>query len=283
MPPAYIPPHLRNAQSGLLPSQGRSGLAALAEAHSTGPQREALYAPPPRSQSRCDRGSRHRERRNHDGPCAVRPTQMTLHRPCACTLGELPQGASLLGTAEEFCDSFFHVRETPEAPLPLCCLRHPGECEGRNTVIVARVDDGEAEKPLLIARFHNKNKDYHAERVMMEDAQLLASLRGMPLQDSNSSATAVNKADGTNHEPHGATGRRRLLVYISLQPCHHSSSMKEISCTRDLFAFHQRELLPRQITFELVVAYPYRSHWEAGAHALLVAVFQEESELYPSP
>eukprot|EP00966_Prymnesium_polylepis_P151401 3498470-Prymnesium_polylepis.1 len=36
----------------------------------------------------------------------------------------------------------------------------------------------------------------------------------------------------------------------------------ETSCTRALFAFHTAELLPRRVALELVIAYPYRSHWE---------------------
>lgn len=78
-------------------------------------------------------------------------------RSCVCVLDVLPPGTSLLGDACSFCDSFFHVRDTREAGLPLCCLRHHAECEGRNTVIVARLTDREG-RVLFVARFMNRDK-----------------------------------------------------------------------------------------------------------------------------
>jgi len=190
-----------------------------------------------------------------------------MTRACATTLNDVPAGTSLLGGAFEFCDAFFHVRETPEAKLPLCCVRVPGaaECEGRNTVIVARLVDAQGAQ-VLVARYHNRSKHAHAEKVMMTDGALRSALRGL-------------RGGGT------------LTVHISLQPCHHSSSTREISCTRieehrtirshrsqpadaarlsltspraplpgtrDLFEWHASELVPKGVVFELVVAYPYR-------------------------
>ena len=61
--------------------------------------------------------------------------------PCVVALESVPHGTSLIGDAAAFCDAFYHVRDTREAGLPLCCLRHPAECEGRHTVIVARLCD----------------------------------------------------------------------------------------------------------------------------------------------
>lgn len=188
---------------------------------------------------------------------------MTLTRPCACTIDAVRDGESLLGSAAELCDAFFHVRETPEGALPLCCLRHPDECEGRNTVIVACLTDGGTSSaggdsdttidtdagpslppkpPLLLARYHNRDKNHHAERVMMEDWSLLAALRALPEQSG------------------GQDVRRRLQVFISLQPCHHSSSTVEISCTEDLFSFHKLELLPRQVRLGCTRACPSHAH-----------------------
>jgi hypothetical protein len=178
---------------------------------------------------------------------------MTMTRPCASVLGELPAGASLLGGAFDFCDAFFHVRETPEAPLPLCCVRVPGapECEGRNTVIVARLLDA-AGGERLVARYHNRSKMYHAEKVMMTDGALLGALRGLR---------------GGGGGGSGGDGGGSLTVHISLQPYHHSSSTRETSCTRDLFEWFASELAPARVTLELVVAYPYRSHWEPARMA----------------
>ena len=260
----YVPPHLRKAApppaddppaaaGGKATSSGGSSLEALLASQDLGGggARPRFGDGGRHGKGKGKGGDRNRPGGRRDGPCAITPTQMTLHRPCACTLDAVADGASLIGTAAEFCDAFWHVRETPEGGLPLSCLRHPGECEGRNTVIVARLDNGESEPPLFTARFHNKDKNHHAERVMMEDRSLLAALRALP-PPPEASAT-----DG------GCEGRR-LRVYISLQPCHHSSSTMQISCTRDLFRFHEAELLPRRVALELVVAYPYRSHWEPG-------------------
>ncbi|KAL1519825.1 hypothetical protein AB1Y20_023331 [Prymnesium parvum] len=210
---AYIPPHLRAkppspAADGSTSTPPRSSLASLLD----------------------------QQARTRHGPCAPAPTQMSLRRECRCTLGGLPPASSLLGTADELCDAFFHVRATPEAGLPLSCVRQPaGECEGRNTVIVAALHAA-GDTP-FVARYHNEGREYHAERVMIEHAGLLAAVR--------------------------AARGGCLRVHISLQPCHHSSASRDISCTRALFAFHERELLPRGVALELVVAYPYRSHWDA--------------------
>ena len=66
--------------------------------------------------------------------------------------------------------AFFHVRDTREAGLPLCCLRHHAECEGRNTVIVARFTDREG-RVLFVARFMNRDKQTHAERVRIHASE----------------------------------------------------------------------------------------------------------------
>lgn len=250
---AYVPPHLRNTARGT--AAERTGGLSLEQVlshqiHANGKGRNGSdlgYGRP------SHRAAHHRQ----NGPCKVIPTQMTLHRPCACTLAEVSHGQSLLGSAEEFCDAFFHVRETPEAGLPLCCLRHPGQCEGRNTVIVVRLDYHQSQRPPFVARYHNKDKHYHAERVMMEDASLLNAIQAVPLTDSGT------RAEGDEVVADSACVCT-LRVYISLQPCHYSSSSTEISCTLALFAFHKRELLPRRIALELIVVYPYRSHWRPG-------------------
>ena len=148
---------------------------------------------------------------------------------CACTLDALPPGVTLLGDACSFCDAFFHVRDTREAGLPLCCLRHPGECEGRNTVIVARLCDGSG-RELFVGRFMNRDKQTHAERVMIQDGQLRSCLE--------------TSSGGT------------LAAFISLQPCHHSSGNEKISCTTDLLRFHEQVLQPLGVAFELAIAYP---------------------------
>lgn len=158
------------------------------------------------------------------------------------------------------------VRETPEAGIPLCCVRQPhGECEGRNTVIVVRLRAADSRpapaQAELTARYHNRGKDHHAERVMMEDPTLLRAIRAFgeaavpaipPGQPSSASGGGMQSPPA---------GTAMLSVFISLQPCHHSSSTTQISCTSDLQRWHLRELQPRGIVLDLAIAYPYRSHW----------------------
>ena len=159
-------------------------------------------------------------------------------RSCALYADDLPPGRSLLGGAANFCDAFFHVRDTREAGLPLCCLRHPRECEGRHTVIIARLTDA-AGATKLVARFKNRDKKTHAERVLIQDERLRAAV-----------------CDG------GGCAGGTLSAFISLQPCHHSSGNESVSCTTDLIAYHARELAPRGVSLDLAIAYPYRSHWQ---------------------
>ena len=171
-------------------------------------------------------------------------------RQSACFLDKLPPGQSLLGGACDFCDAFFHVRATPEGTLPLCCIRQPnGECEGRNTVLVARLLDADG-KTVLTARYHNRDKNHHAERVMMEDETLLVAMRAMCPPATQGMADTETAAASTG----------KLCAYISVQPCHHSSSNPSISCTQALLGYHEHTLAPLGVAFELAIAYPYRAH-----------------------
>ena len=229
----------------------------------------------------------------------------TWAQPCQCFADDLPQGESLLGAAPQFCDAFFHVRETPEAELPLCCVRQPrAECEGRNTVIVARLVDSSG-APVLLARFTNRDKHHHAELVMMQDHRVLAALHELRAQKVAELAGGEGAGGGGEGEGEAPVAAGRLTVYISLQPCHHSSGNTSLSCTEDLFTFHAAELAPRpaeapaeagaastspstsptcpppadapqparrrevHIPLELVIAYPYRPAATLGAAHLI--------------
>jgi pyrimidine deaminase RibD-like protein len=169
------------------------------------------------------------------------------------------------------------VRETPEAGIPLCCVRQPhGECEGRNTVIVVHLCAGgaamstPAAPPMLLARYHNRGKDHHAERVMMEDPTLLRAIRAFRVATASAGPPGQpgSASDPSTQSPPAHAGLQSpppcaatLTMYISLQPCHHSSSTTQISCTSDLQRWHRHELQPRGIALDLAIAYPYRSHW----------------------
>lgn len=160
------------------------------------------------------------------------------------------------------------MRETPEAGFGLSCVRQPhGECLAKQTVIVARLDalsprplsangsDTSGVPPLFVARYHNRDKNHHAEHVMMEDSKLLFAIRRL-----RQSLSVDDCADSTSRPTIGKTGV--LSIFISLQPCHFSSSAPKVSCTTDLQRWYSAELSPRGIALDLVVAYPYRSHWQ---------------------
>ena len=184
-------------------------------------------------------------------------------RSCVCVLDVLPPGTSLLGDACSFCDAFFHVRDTREAGLPLCCLRQHAECEGRNTVIVARLTDREG-RVLFVARFMNRDKQTHAERVMIEDSHLREAVERFAAENGGGGGGGSGVCGGSRGSGGSGTPGNigTLHAFISLQPCHHSSGNERLSCTRDLLAFHSRVLSPLGVAFELVIAYPYRSHWQ---------------------
>jgi len=114
---AYRPP---NARAG---SVGGRSLAELAGAQARSGHSRDVGA----GRGRGDYSAR------NAGPCSVGRTQMSRSRPCESWLGRLPPGASLLGSADEFCDAFFHVR----APKPCARLFERGLKLGRATVAAA--------------------------------------------------------------------------------------------------------------------------------------------------
>ena len=220
----YVPPHRRQ--------QSATGDAAVTSESSKSLQ-DLLQAP-----SRPPQEPRFREQGARGGAAS----SGSRARGPATYLSDLPHGVPLLGGSNEFCDSFFHVRATPEAGLQLRCLRRQGECEGRQTVIVARLQERTSPTAgqwfdRFVGRFANRGKDHHAERVMMEDPRLAATLEAGP----------------------GEACERRLSVYISVQPCHHSSSNPRISCTRGLLEWEARRLRPASTSMEVCMTAPTTS------------------------
>ena len=221
----YVPPHLRRQQAAT-----GDAVVTSESSESSKSLQDLLQAPsrPPQEQPRF----REQGARGGAAPFGSRA------RGPATYLSDLPHGVPLLGGSNEFCDSFFHVRATPEAGLPLRCLRLHGECEGRQTVIVARLQERASPTAgqwfdRFVGRFANRGKDHHAERVMMEDPRLSAALEASP----------------------GEACERRLSVYISVQPCHHSSSNARISCTQGLLEWEARTLRPAATPMEVSIAY----------------------------
>ena len=223
----YVPPHLRRQQAAT-----GDAVVTPESSESSKSLQDLLQAP-----SRPPQDARFREQGARGGAA---PSGSRARGP-ATYLSDLPHGVPLLGGSNEFCDSFFHVRATPEAGLPLRCLRLHGECEGRQTVIVARLQERASPTAgqwvdRFVGRFANRGKDHHAERVMMEDPRLAAALEAS--QDE--------------------ACERRLSVYISVQPCHHSSSNARISCTQGLLEWEARTLGPAATPMEVCIAYVHR-------------------------
>ncbi|KAG8461017.1 hypothetical protein KFE25_003586 [Diacronema lutheri] len=165
----------------------------------------------------------------------------------------------LLGGAADFCASFFHVEASQEAGVGVACLNgegSAGECARKSVAAVARLRGAAASAPPLhVARYTNcfrgsSRANVHAEQFLMQDARLLAAL------------------------PAAAGGR--LTIFLTYQPCHHSSGhdravtppadgaarhAHSTSCTTALLAFRARELEPRAIALDLRVPNLYRAHW----------------------
>ena len=162
---------------------------------------------------------------------------------------------AVLCSIEQFCDCFYHMKATPEADqLPGACLRASGCCTGKTTALLARLrvlpsnKSGDSSLPadpedIYIQLYCNATQQAHAEGFLMRDLQLLSSVR---------------KAQ--------AEGQRRLelLIYLTNQPCHHSSSDSATSCTDQLLLWHHNTLKPLGVELlSIRAAFPYRSHWDA--------------------
>jgi hypothetical protein len=134
----------------------------------------------------------------------------------------------ILGTKQEFCQSFYHIRETPECDqLEECLDDH--HCSPKVCIALVTIGD-------YCARYSNCADRMHAEDYMLLDKSLLLKIR----------------------ESQNCT----LTCYLTLQPCHFSSNRADKSCTLRLISFYQTFLQPNNIQFDLVIGYPYRTHWE---------------------
>lgn len=288
----YVPPHLRNKEQPASAGSSRS-LADLDQRQQPQMQQDQRGGGRGGGSKGGKGGSGKGDGRGGGGKGGGGKGGGGGGRQSATYASDLPPGSTLLGGTTNFCDAFFHIRATPEAGLPLCCLRQTAErpeaeCEGRQTVIVARlrertsVPDAPDEQwtDRFIARFSNRGRDYHAERVMMEDPRLGAALQaGGATTDGHGGADGggadgggadVCRAEcgGDGNNGGGGSGEdaaapaRELNVYISVQPCHYSSSSARISCTQGLLDWEAAVLRPARVALRVCIAYPYRAHWD---------------------
>ena len=149
-------------------------------------------------------------------------------------------------SADELCDAFFHIKETPEAGVRPACLRElagRGSCSGKTTCLVACLVGASGEERHL-RLYRNAARQSCAEGFLFEDSDLVR---------------AIEVCQAAGDVP--AT----LRLYLTQQPCHFSSSHDANSCTESLIAWHGRVLRPRGVArMRILAAYPYRTHWDAS-------------------
>lgn len=187
--------------------------------------------------------------------------------------------STLLGTAAQFCASFYHVEPTPEGgidELCLCVAQGGRPCPRKTVVAVARLQStGSSPEDLYVARYSNcfkgsSESNVHAERFMLSDPGLARALK-----DSAVATSSGGSSSGGDGNPGGSRHNlpTRLLLYLTYQPCHHSGGHNRrgmgehgTSCTELLCAYVHDVLAPLGIRLELRIAYLYRAHWETGAY-----------------
>ena len=218
---------------------------------------------------------------------ATRPRDHTVH------FDALPKGQSLLGHHGQLCGGYYHTAPSTEAGNPQLCLGMDVCAKAPSCILVVRVDekddkDGTWRGPTFVARYHNCYRGYensvHAEQFMMADPVLLAALggdpstaAGAPFYVSNPGAhdTAAsdngNGGDVRNNLPKASASgvHRRLTMYITQQPCHHSSGRVETkhvsantSCTNRILEWKRGVLSGLDVELVFKLSRVFRAHWE---------------------
>jgi hypothetical protein len=141
----------------------------------------------------------------------------------------LPAKGSLINDKSDFCQSFYHIRETMECDQKEECL---AETNCSTKVVVGIVSIGN-----YIAKYTNCKDVLHAEDYLFKDLELIRYLETFK-------------------------GPATLKLFLTLLPCHFSSNNVKKSCTVSLLKFREQYLQPRGIELEIIGGYPYRVHWE---------------------
>jgi hypothetical protein len=157
---------------------------------------------------------------------------------------------SILGNLEQFCQSFWHMRETPEAPIQTPSCLGSSKCSPKPVVCVAILLDSNGNQ-LSIHRYTSCADRMHAEEFLFDDFNLLDQLQVL----------------------NGGV----LQVYLTLNPCHLSSNQSKKSCTQGFISLFDQVLKPNGTKLELYFGYPYRAHWDIEGMA------EKERERYETP
>jgi len=146
--------------------------------------------------------------------------------------------APLLGTAAQFCSSFFHVMPCSELGIAshVCLRENPHDCHHKCVTGVVRMQGPEERTVRYTNCIPRVGRPIHAEEFIVADPALLVP---------------------------GA----RLTLYLQLQPCHHSGGCDQDpvdtrSCAELVVRWHQQELIPRGIALTIRCANIYKAVWE---------------------
>ena len=173
---------------------------------------------------------------------------LKYHYPTiVASVAEMARRQVLIGTAADFCDAFYHVKDTPEAGVTQCCLRaQTGHvCSGKTTCLIAQLSTADGLEQ-FVRLYRNMAQTSCAEGFLLRDEALMA---------------AVESCGG--HTRSGSSNGSTLSLYLTQQPCHFSSSNDDSSCTENLLRWWRDFLEPRGVAhLRIRAAYPYRTHWD---------------------
>ncbi len=160
----------------------------------------------------------------------------------------------ILGSAEQFCEAFFHVMKSPEYGIPHHMSifgTQEDKCRMQCVSLVAHLQSSDSFTHFL-ARYTNCRRK-HTEQLMAEDASLLSLLSKL---DTSRSYT--------------------FEIHLKFQPCHKSGGnatyypegylfqglTDQRSCTTILIDFYNQWLKPRGIGLTVYIASIYKANWE---------------------
>ena len=78
----------------------------------------------------------------------------------------------LLPCADDLCDAYFHVKDTPEAGVAQHCLRANGCCSGKTTCLIAQLLAADGSEHFL-RLYRNEAQNSCAEGFLQRDEALL--------------------------------------------------------------------------------------------------------------
>lgn len=159
---------------------------------------------------------------------------------------------SLLGTASQLCESFFHIEQTPEASMEAHCIAcSDHSCKRKSVTCMAFLVSNTDGSVVLKKRYtnctlHTRVAALHAEEFLVRDEHM----RG-----------EITRLSGR--------GGSRLDLYLTYQPCnrsggHTSQTIRNQtkSCSDLLVRYNDTFLKKNNSQLRIRFAYFYRAHWD---------------------